>query len=132
RDDEVEPWIEQVKDEPTVRAEMGPKCRERLPLRGGREHELEDPGGRQDEGKVASEIESSHVRSMEREAGSCIGRQRRSPLFRETQHWPREVDAHHLVTVPREGRSHPTGPAPDLKDRSTCLPGQSPVEVGSA
>src|SRR6266542_4635473 len=69
---------------------------------------------------------------MEREAGRCIGGQRLSPLFCETQHSPREVDAHDLVTIRREGRGHPTGAAPDLKDRSTCLPGQSPVEVGVA
>src|SRR4029077_12525032 len=68
-DDQVEPWIEQVEDEATVRAEMGPQCRQRLPLCGGREHELEDPAGRHDEREVAPEREGPHVRSMEREAG---------------------------------------------------------------
>src|SRR5437879_2596274 len=62
RDDAVEQWVEQVEDEPTIRAQMGPKCRQRLPLCGGREHELEDPGGRHDEREVASEIEGRHVR----------------------------------------------------------------------
>src|SRR5437773_12244362 len=69
---------------------------------------------------------------MEREAGRCIGGRRLSPLLCETQHWRREVDAHDLVTIRREGRGHPTSAAPDLEDRSTCLPGQSPVEVGVA
>ena len=69
---------------------------------------------------------------MEREAGRCIGGRRLSPLLCETQHWRREVDAHDLVTIRREGRGHPTSATPDLEDRSTCLPGQSPVEVGVA
>ena len=69
---------------------------------------------------------------MEREAGRCIGGQRISPLLCETQHWRREVDAHDLVTIRREDRGHPTSAAPDLEDRSPCLPGQSPVEVGVA
>ena len=62
RDDAVQQWVEQVEDEPTIRAQMGPKCRQRLPLCGGCEHELEDPGGRHDEREVASEIEGRHVR----------------------------------------------------------------------
>src|SRR5256885_1494811 len=132
RDDEVEPRVEQVEDEPAVRAGMGPKGRQRLPLCGGRQHELEDPSRRHDEREVASEIEGPHVRSVEEKAGRDIGGQRRSPLFRETQHWPGEVDADDLVTIPREGRGHPTSAAPDLQDRSARLSGQSPVEVGVA
>src|SRR6185503_16486043 len=88
RDHEVEPWIEQVEDEPTLRAEMGPQCRQRLPLCGGGEHELKDPGGRHDEREVASEIERPHVRLMERETRRYIGGQRLSPLSCKTQHWP--------------------------------------------
>src|SRR5437667_11881062 len=69
---------------------------------------------------------------MERKAGRRVGGQRCSPPFCETQHWRREVDAHDLVTIRREGPGHPTSAAPDLEDRSAGLPGESPVEIDVA
>jgi hypothetical protein len=97
-----------------------------------REQELEDPRRRHNEREVAPEVERRHVRLVEREAGRDIGGQRVSPLFCKTQHRRREVDADDLVTVRHEGRGHPTGAAPHVKDRSACLPGQSAVEVDAA
>ena len=53
-------------------------------------------------------------------------------MFCKAQHRRGEVDPHDFVTVYGEGHRHPTGAAPDVKDRSTRLPGQSAVEVDVA
>src|SRR5207244_4677906 len=90
---------------------------------------LEDPRRRHDEREVPPAIERRHVRLMEREAGGYFGGQRVSPLFCKTQYRRREVDAHDLVTVRHEGRGHPTGAAPYVKDRSAVLPGQPAATV---
>ena len=128
----VEQWVEEVHDQPTIAAQVGSESCQGLPLGIGRKGELEDPRWGHDEREVAPEVERRHVRLPEREARRDILRQRISPLICKTQHRRREVDTHHVVTVRRECHGHPTGAAPHVEDRTTCVPGQSAVELDIA
>ena len=69
----VQTRIEQVEDEATFGTQVGSKHREDLPLRVGAERELEDSRRRDDERKIAPEVERHHVGVPKREACRDVG-----------------------------------------------------------